>query len=98
MGKMINKLFACSAFVRIKKELQKRSHKIFQQDRLSPSSYCEYQIFCVCLLLLNFNSRQISMEKMHGEIQGLRAIAILFVLIFHVWSKRVVYGYLGVDM
>ncbi|HVY30429.1 MAG TPA: acyltransferase family protein [Polyangiaceae bacterium] len=38
----------------------------------------------------------------HGEfrqdIQGLRAIAVLFVVIFHVWPERMAGGFVGVDV
>jgi peptidoglycan/LPS O-acetylase OafA/YrhL len=38
------------------------------------------------------------LDAIHQEIQGLRAIAIASVLIFHLWSHYFGFGYLGVDM
>ncbi|KAI6177723.1 Acyl-transf-3 domain-containing protein [Aphelenchoides bicaudatus] len=54
------------------------------------------------------NERLFSKDKQHSpsqptrdglrpEIQGLRAIAIVAVLLFHMWPKNVIVGYLGVD-
>jgi peptidoglycan/LPS O-acetylase OafA/YrhL len=35
---------------------------------------------------------------MRKEIQTLRAAAIFFVLLFHLWDTKVPYGFLGVDV
>ena len=43
----------------------------------------------------------ISLANVHdirNDIQILRAIAIIFVLGFHVWPSKIKNGYLGVDM
>ncbi|KAI6204376.1 hypothetical protein M3Y94_00667200 [Aphelenchoides besseyi] len=37
-------------------------------------------------------------HQLRNDIQTLRALAILFVLLFHMWPSRVFYGFLGVDM
>ncbi|KAI6206896.1 hypothetical protein M3Y94_00966800 [Aphelenchoides besseyi] len=39
-----------------------------------------------------------SQTHIRNDIQTLRALAILFVLLFHMWPKRVAYGFWGVDM
>jgi peptidoglycan/LPS O-acetylase OafA/YrhL len=39
-----------------------------------------------------------SNEKKRDDIQGLRAIAILAVLLFHIWPDIFKNGYAGVDM
>jgi peptidoglycan/LPS O-acetylase OafA/YrhL len=36
--------------------------------------------------------------EFRSEIQGLRAVAILSVLLFHMWSDLFKFGFLGVDM
>ncbi len=38
------------------------------------------------------------MTKIQLEIQGLRAIAVLLVLIFHIWPSSISGGYIGVDV
>ncbi|KAI6175583.1 Acyltransferase [Aphelenchoides bicaudatus] len=35
---------------------------------------------------------------LRNDIQSLRALAIFFVLLFHMWPSKVKFGYLGVDM
>ena len=35
---------------------------------------------------------------MRREIQGLRAVAVLLVVLFHLWPGRVPGGYVGVDV
>jgi peptidoglycan/LPS O-acetylase OafA/YrhL len=35
---------------------------------------------------------------MREDIQGLRAIAVFFVLAFHLWDEEVAGGYFGVDV
>ncbi|KAI6217105.1 hypothetical protein M3Y99_01784700 [Aphelenchoides fujianensis] len=43
-------------------------------------------------------TRSASSSKSHrNDIQMMRGIAIVFVLLFHMWPKRVAYGFLGVD-
>jgi peptidoglycan/LPS O-acetylase OafA/YrhL len=37
-------------------------------------------------------------EKHRADIQGLRAVAVLLVLLFHLWPNRVTGGYVGVDV
>ncbi|KAI6212711.1 hypothetical protein M3Y94_00060700 [Aphelenchoides besseyi] len=37
-------------------------------------------------------------HSIQNNIQTLRAIAILFVLLFHLWPTRFTHGYLGVDI
>ena len=36
--------------------------------------------------------------SLRGEIQGLRAVAVVLVLVFHVWPEAVPGGYVGVDV
>src|SRR6478736_3901962 len=33
-----------------------------------------------------------------SEIQGLRAIAVMLVVLYHLWPKRLTGGYIGVDV
>jgi peptidoglycan/LPS O-acetylase OafA/YrhL len=40
----------------------------------------------------------ISKPAIRLELQTLRAIAIAFVLVFHLWGSVIKNGYLGVDM
>ncbi|MCW2763020.1 MAG: acyltransferase, partial [Marmoricola sp.] len=35
---------------------------------------------------------------MRQEIQGLRAVAVLLVVLFHLWPARMPGGYIGVDV
>ena len=35
---------------------------------------------------------------MRREIQGLRAVAVLLVVLFHLWPDRLPGGYVGVDV
>ena len=37
-------------------------------------------------------------NKIFLEVQGLRAIAILMVLLYHIWPESVSGGYIGVDV
>ena len=37
-------------------------------------------------------------DGMRADIQGLRAVAVLVVLLFHFWPKRLTGGYVGVDV
>jgi peptidoglycan/LPS O-acetylase OafA/YrhL len=38
------------------------------------------------------------MSGMRQDIQSLRAIAVSYVLAFHLWDEQVASGFLGVDM
>lgn len=44
----------------------------------------------------NFDDRWAA--KRRSDIQGLRGVAIIYVLIFHLWPEVFPYGYLGVDI
>ena len=37
-------------------------------------------------------------EPVRGDIQGLRAVAVLIVLVFHFWPEALTGGYVGVDV
>lgn len=37
-------------------------------------------------------------EQFRPEIQGLRAVAVLLVVLFHLWPNRLTGGYVGVDV
>ena len=39
-----------------------------------------------------------SPTAIRGDVQGLRAVAVTLVLIFHLWPNRLGGGYIGVDV
>lgn len=45
-----------------------------------------------------YRTRASRRQSVRADIQGLRAVAVLLVLLFHLWPNRVTGGYVGVDV
>lgn len=59
---------------------------------------CSIRSFCISASLAATGSKYLSKSNFRPEIQGLRAIAVCSVALFHVWPWLAPGGYVGVDV